>query len=66
MKYKYVKDYSQAHARSTAEKNPEGPKLAKNSRQHGRQNSHQKMMLTWLYRQDFAKFSLNRHYNKSS
>ncbi|GFV01226.1 hypothetical protein TNCV_3374601 [Trichonephila clavipes] len=22
-----------------------------------------KMMLTWLYRQDFAKFSLNRHYN---
>ncbi|GFS80001.1 transposon Tf2-9 polyprotein [Trichonephila clavipes] len=23
-----------------------------------------KMMPTWLYRQDFAKFSLNRHYNK--
>ncbi|GFS95158.1 hypothetical protein TNCV_2705041 [Trichonephila clavipes] len=22
-----------------------------------------KMMPTWLYRQDFAKFSLNRHYN---
>ncbi|GFU00550.1 hypothetical protein TNCV_3251011 [Trichonephila clavipes] len=22
-----------------------------------------KMMLTWLYRQDFAKFSLNCHYN---
>ncbi|GFX47415.1 uncharacterized protein TNCV_1734021 [Trichonephila clavipes] len=22
-----------------------------------------KMILTWLYRQDFAKFSLNRHYN---
>ncbi|PRD35513.1 UNVERIFIED_CONTAM: Acetylcholinesterase [Trichonephila clavipes] len=21
------------------------------------------MMLTWLYRQDFAKFSLNRHHN---
>ncbi|GFX09665.1 hypothetical protein TNCV_2186611 [Trichonephila clavipes] len=24
-----------------------------------------KMMPTWLYRQDFAKFSLNRHYNIS-
>ncbi|GFX28994.1 hypothetical protein TNCV_3030371 [Trichonephila clavipes] len=24
-----------------------------------------KMMPTWLYRQDFAKFSLNRHYNTS-
>ncbi|GFT23665.1 hypothetical protein TNCV_3511321 [Trichonephila clavipes] len=23
-----------------------------------------KMMPTWLYRQDFAKFSLNRHYSK--
>ncbi|GFS71283.1 uncharacterized protein TNCV_5050321 [Trichonephila clavipes] len=23
-----------------------------------------KMMPTWLYRQDFAKFSLNRHYNR--
>ncbi|GFX48819.1 hypothetical protein TNCV_902011 [Trichonephila clavipes] len=23
-----------------------------------------KMMPTWLYRQDFAKFSFNRHYNK--
>ncbi|GFV49808.1 hypothetical protein TNCV_1390901, partial [Trichonephila clavipes] len=22
-----------------------------------------KIMPTWLYRQDFAKFSLNRHYN---
>ncbi|GFX01272.1 hypothetical protein TNCV_3729411 [Trichonephila clavipes] len=39
--------------------------------QHGRQNSRQsrsptwspKMMLTWLYRQDFAKLSLNRIYN---
>ncbi|GFU66074.1 hypothetical protein TNCV_1116861 [Trichonephila clavipes] len=25
-----------------------------------------KMMPTWLYRQDFAKFSLNRHYNHDS
>ncbi|GFV31887.1 hypothetical protein TNCV_2563901 [Trichonephila clavipes] len=24
-----------------------------------------KMMSTWLYRQDFAKFSLNRHYNST-
>ncbi|GFT30851.1 hypothetical protein TNCV_1682401 [Trichonephila clavipes] len=23
-----------------------------------------KMMPTWLYRQDFAKFSFNRHYNQ--
>ncbi|GFV24496.1 transposable element Tcb1 transposase [Trichonephila clavipes] len=32
------------------------------TRQNGRQ-SHQKIIPTWLYRQDFAKFSLNCHYN---
>ncbi|GFW41405.1 hypothetical protein TNCV_464961 [Trichonephila clavipes] len=29
-----------------------------------RQHGHQKMMPIWLYRQDFVKFSLNRHYNE--
>ncbi|GFX73172.1 hypothetical protein TNCV_1244951 [Trichonephila clavipes] len=36
LKYTYVKDYSQAIARSTPEKNPEGPELVKNGCQHDR------------------------------
>ncbi|GFV22358.1 hypothetical protein TNCV_3924181 [Trichonephila clavipes] len=39
-----------------------GCQLRQNCRQVGRQLS-PKMMPTWLYRQDFAKFSLNPHYN---
>ncbi|GFT78002.1 uncharacterized protein TNCV_2820261 [Trichonephila clavipes] len=42
-------------------KNPEGPELAKNGRQHDRQVT--KMVATRLYRQDFAKLPLNHHYN---
>ncbi|GFW44729.1 hypothetical protein TNCV_4482741 [Trichonephila clavipes] len=37
------------------------------TRQHGhqwRQTRPPKMRPTWLYRQDFAKFSFNRHYNE--
>ncbi|GFV06754.1 uncharacterized protein TNCV_1611671 [Trichonephila clavipes] len=41
LKCTYIKDYSQAIARSTAEKNPEGLKLAKNDHQHDRQSGRQ-------------------------
>ncbi|GFV81366.1 nucleolar protein 4-like [Trichonephila clavipes] len=55
----------EAHVPHFGVKKPEGPKFAKNGRQHDDKSPKwsPKTMTTWIYRKDFTKFSLNHHYN---
>ncbi|GFW18822.1 hypothetical protein TNCV_5132751 [Trichonephila clavipes] len=58
LKFTYIKDYSQAIARSTVEKNPEGLQLAKNGRQQNRQVTKVAKLATNLLVKDDAKMAL--------